>query len=108
MSDWWAKRLNVQPQPDQATTNYQPPQQQRPIYQPQQPQAPTTIMEGVAAWQGGEGKAEVGNCPQCGSDLYFSRRNAGSTYGPGGMATTAPRCFACGFTQGRMAQGQPR
>ena len=48
--------------------------------------------------KGGVGtRTETEPCPQCGSDLFFHRADTGSK----------PRCYSCGYTQGRPMQGMP-
>lgn len=66
------------------------------------------IGEVAMLWQGGEAtRRETGRCPQCGSDLYFSRTNTGGIASSAGMSTPAPRCYECGYTEGRQMQGLP-
>lgn len=64
--------------------------------------------EASTHWQGGDAtRQESQNCPNCGSNLFFTRANAGTLYSQNGMAAPAPRCYACGFTPGREMQGVP-
>jgi hypothetical protein len=66
------------------------------------------INQAAGLWQGGQGtKTETSLCPNCGSDLFFSRSNSGSVISQNGMATPAPRCYSCGYTVGREMQGIP-
>lgn len=108
-SSWWAKKLGTEqsapPSPYPRTAPVPPPYvPPRPT--PTQQSAPNVavtnenIAEVAGLWQGGQAtKTEVQNCPNCGSNLFFSRSNAGSA--------VAPRCYACGYTQGRPMQGMP-
>jgi hypothetical protein len=59
-------------------------------------------------WSGGEAtRREQMPCPNCGSELFFSRTNAGTVMSAGGMSSPAPRCYACGYSPGREMQGVP-
>jgi hypothetical protein len=42
-----------------------------------------------------EEDAQTGNCPDCGSNRYFSRRSEGKTT-VNGFITPRPQCFDCG------------
>lgn len=106
-------------QPPQAPAGYYPPQpfgapnQQQGYLPPQPPQPqpfvpntvdPTKVGEVLPIWHwqgnqnGGAGEtATVGNCPDCGSTRYFSRRNAGRMNKDGVMVAPAPECFECGY-----------
>lgn len=114
-SDWWARRLNGQPQQRQTPIYQQPqyPQYQQPQY-PQHPQAPTSqpqqpmrvtpenLYDAAMQWQGGEAhRREVQPCPQCGGGHYFSRVN-----GPSRGPAPSPMCFDCGYN-GMFIQGDP-
>lgn len=111
-SDWWSKRIAPQraplpplppiPQPGQQ----QPPQQPAPFQQaPAGPEGESVqdhvVGEGkdrTVAWSGGmAAKTEVGNCPSCGSNLYFSRANVGPSQ--------AARCYSCGYNSRFPQQG---
>lgn len=114
-SSWWANKLGGE----------QPPVRQQPNLPPaaptQYPQPsshnvragdPTVTIENVAEaamqWAGGEAmRKETGNCPSCGSHLYFSRANSASTVTTSGTATPPARCYSCGHVDGRPMQGMP-
>lgn len=107
-SSWWAKKLGTEQPP---ATSYPrtapvPPPYVPPRPTPTQQTAPNVavtnenIAEVAGLWQGGQAtKTEVQNCPNCGSNLFFSRSNSGSG--------VAPHCYECGYTQGRPMQGMP-
>jgi hypothetical protein len=94
-----------------------PPVTQRPQYQPPaQPQQrqqdiQVTIentFDAAMQWRGGEAaRTESSNCPMCGSDLFFSRANSAAVVSQTGMAKVPPRCYSCGYTEGREMQGLP-
>lgn len=117
MSDWWAKKLGQPEQP--ARVWNQPPQRATPPITPpertyQQAQGQDievnveNVFEATKVWQGGEANRKgIGNCPNCNSHLYFSRTNTGTVVTQNGAATPAPRCYSCGFTEGRQMQGLP-
>lgn len=109
-NSWWSRKLNAEPAPPA-------PRNTPPVSSPAPPRLPAVppmtqksapnvqvtgdnFAEASTLWQGGEATAtEVQNCPNCGSNLYFSRSNSGSR--------VAPRCYACGYTDGRPMQGVP-
>lgn len=113
MSDWWSRKLGGQP-------HVPPPAEPRPPARvaPMPPQTPKNaphiqvtaenFAEASTMWSGGDAsRTEHGNCPNCGSALYFSRANGGTLYSERGQATPAPRCYECGFSPGREMQGVP-
>jgi hypothetical protein len=113
MSDWWSKKLNTPRHdpppasrpPDRVLPAMPPPQQR---VTPSVTVTPDNFAEASTHWQGGDAtRTEHGSCPNCGSDLYFSRANAGTLISQNGQAAPAPRCYACGFTPGREMQGVP-
>jgi hypothetical protein len=114
-SSWWTKKLGndsvpsrpLPPMPPMRPTAHQQP---APKYQPQQDIHVTddNAYDAAMQWRGGEAmRTETQRCPNCASDLYFSRTNTGGQPSQSGMATPAPRCYACGYTQGRSLQGMP-
>lgn len=114
-ADWYARRLG-QPAPPQrsATPPASPPAPYRvpPVPQhsrEQQPEVKVTtenLAEAASLWHGGQGTADASGCPNCNSPLFFSRSNGTSEAGgsgarlvtQNGIATVAPRCFACGYS----------
>jgi len=113
MNDWWSRKLNAPKQepptatrpPDRILPAMPPPAQRM---TPQMTVTPDNFAEASTHWQGGDAaRQEAQNCPNCGSNLFFSRANAGTLYSQSGMAAPAPRCYACGFTPGREMQGVP-
>lgn len=49
------------------------------------------------AWAGGRGtREETGNCPNCGSTNFFTRKSE-SKVTQNGMASPAPQCFECSY-----------
>lgn len=107
---WWTRKLaGDQPSAPPSTlppTSPKPPARVAPAPRPAQQNMPDVhvtdqnFAEAATLWQGGEAaRTETQNCPNCGSNLYFSRSNAGTA--------AAPRCYACGYTQGRPMQGIP-
>lgn len=69
---------------------------------------PENFAEASTHWQGGDAsRQEAMDCPNCGSNLFFSRGNTGNVMSPRGMAQPAPRCYSCGFSPGREMQGEP-
>lgn len=109
-SSWWAKKLaNDQREVAPVSTpptSAPPPPRVAPVPPMTQQSAPNiqvtgdNFAEASTMWQGGEAtRTEVQSCPNCGSHLYFSRSNSGSS--------VAPRCYECGFTEGRPMQGVP-
>lgn len=106
---WWTRKLVGDAPPVRTSTPpASPPAPVRipprpPVTQRSAPNVQVTgenFAEASTLWQGGDGvRTEVQSCPNCGSDLYFSRSNSGSR--------VAPRCYACGFTDGRPMQGVP-
>lgn len=120
-SDWYARKLG-NPSPSRHYSQpATPPVRPQPQYQQPQPQqTPDTkvtmdnLVEATGQWQGGQGtQTERDQCPNCNSHLYFSRANGtGEGGGSGakvftqnGVATVAPRCFACGFSPSMPMQG---
>ena len=115
-AEWYARRLGKnRPPPPRATppTGPAPPVRIPPASSytgEQQPAVEVTaenLAEVAALWKGGQGtKTENQKCPNCSSDLYFSRSNGtgegggsgAKVYTQNGMATVAPRCYACGYT----------
>ena len=119
MSDWWARKLGggapqrtynppaATPQgygqpAREAWAQPQAPSQQ-PVFDPKNP------IEGMSQWRGGDGtRKETQRCPNCQGDHFMSQQNTnplGGGSGAGarivtqnGVATTAPRCFDCGYT----------
>jgi hypothetical protein len=61
----------------------------------------------VFSWRGNArgGASEQEVCPQCGSGLYFSRRNAGGVTTERGVFYPASQCMDCGFDSSRPDQG---
>lgn len=114
MSGWWDKKLNAAPRHDLPPAN-RPPDRVLPAMPPAQQRVTPNIAvtadnfaEASTHWQGGDAtRTEYGSCPNCASDLYFSRSNAGTIYNQAGAAAPAPRCYACGFSPGREMQGVP-
>lgn len=117
-SDWYARKLGGQP----SAPAYAPSTPQQPNY-PGGPAAPPyvppvppatdnvqvtgeNIAQVAGLWKGGQAtKTETQRCPNCNGDHFFSMSNGVSAGGAGariaterGMATTAPRCFDCGYT----------
>lgn len=113
MSTWWERKLNAPAHTPPPASR--PPDRNLPRLPEQTPRNAPNIQvnadnfaEASTHWSGGEGtRTETGICPNCGSDLYFSRSNAGAVYSERGTAAPAPRCYACGFTPGREMQGVP-
>lgn len=113
MSDWWTRKLSGNPSSPPPANR--PPDRVLPRLPEQTPKNAPQIQvnadnfaEASTHWTGGEAtRTETGNCPNCGSDLYFSRSNGGAVYSERGQAAPAPRCYACGFTPGREMQGVP-
>lgn len=114
MSDWWSKKLANPQRTEARPLPPLTPPQTPPPWVPQAPQPPAQItdenaLDAALTWRGGEGtRTETTSCPNCGSDLYFSRANSGGMVTPRGMATPAPRCYSCGFTPGHPMQGMPQ
>ena len=113
MSDWWSRKLSAPKQdlppasrpPDRILPAMPPPQQRT---TPNVTVTADNFAEASTHWQGGDAtRQESQNCPNCGSNLFFTRANAGTLYSQNGMAAPAPRCYACGFTPGREMQGVP-
>lgn len=112
-SSWWERNLGTpRHDPPPAT---RPPDRTLPAMPRQTPQNAPNIQvnadnfaEASTHWSGGDAaRTEQQSCPSCGSDLYFSRANAGSVYSQNGSAAPTPRCYACGFSPGREMQGVP-
>ena len=103
---WWAKKLGT-PEAHPGTVpdarTFDRPTMPAPQPVPALPSMTVTVgnfAEATAAWQGGPAaRTESQPCPNCGSNLFFSRSNGGSA--------VAPRCYSCGYTQGRPMQGMP-
>lgn len=89
---------------DRAVTHYmerqgipQPPLE--PLGEPMGPNGEIPAGDAMRMWQGKEGAQETartGNCPECGSTLYFSR-SSGKVTTAHGVVTPAPECFECGY-----------
>ena len=109
MSDWWSRKIGNQPSPPPRTppstmptspNNIRFPQVQQPAPQHQtQPQVPAnengeiSMGDAIRSWRGGEAaRRETHDCPECGSNLVFSR-SKGMINGH----SPAPRCYACGW-----------
>lgn len=113
-SSWWSKKLGTD-QPATPPPATRPPD---PVRLPPVPQHNSQTVQNVqvtgenfastsSMWQGGDAtRTETSNCPNCGSDLYFSRTNA-AMITQSGSASPTPRCYACGFAPGREMQGAP-
>lgn len=124
MSDWWSKRISGEvPAPTVSTPPVTPPmrtairipqtpqpvvqnptvqvQPQRRVLDPERGENEQISMgDAIRLWKGGEAaRRETHSCPECGSDLLFSR-SKGMING----AAPAPRCYECGWN-GRYAQG---
>ncbi len=112
-SGWWEKKLGSTPaapppavRPPDRTLPRLP--EQTPRNAPSIQVTPDNFAEASTHWQGSQAAREgTGMCPNCGSDLFFSRSNTGTVMSDRGMAAPAPRCYACGFTPGREMQGAP-
>jgi hypothetical protein len=125
MTNWWASKLGAPtqrreplPGPPQGGTPYQPvpagsPPPDRDRFERQF--QPGTVADDLnnrygRSWQDWEGKQgaretqTTGNCPECGSHLYFSRREGAVTTERGMMAPRA-ECWSCGYpnTQGAVS-----
>lgn len=115
-SSWWAKKLGS------AVSTTPPPPATRPLDPVRLPQVPQhneqtaqnvqvtgeNFAQTSTMWRGGDAtRNETSICPNCGSDLFFSRSNAGTVVSQNGMASPTPRCYACGFAPGREMQGAP-
>lgn len=108
-ASWWAAKLAAQTptqQPVLPPTSAPAPARLPSIPQPTVQSAPNVAVTGenisevAMLWTGGEAtRTETSRCPNCGGDHFFSRSNAGSM--------VAPRCYDCGYTQGRQMQGLP-
>lgn len=97
------------------------PGQTQQAYQPPAPGDPYGHKDHLFEWagnpKGGAGEtASVGNCPNCDSPRFFSRRNSEGGGLTGGGVTTqngvvypAPECFECGYPrlQGVLASSMP-
>jgi hypothetical protein len=116
-SSWWERKLaNPQPtrQPSHPPAAPAPPPRLAPVPQQtvQQSQqvhlTEDNFVDAAQSWQGGEAsKKELQTCPNCGSNLYFSRSNSGGMVAQSGVVNAAPRCYECGFMPGRQMQGVP-
>ena len=117
MSDWWARRMAPE---DAPRTGYpQTAPTPRPALPPLPVRAPETspdiqvtasnLHQTATMWAGGEGtQTETQSCPQCRSDLYFSRANTAAVMTTRGSVSPSPRCYSCGYTQARPNQGMPQ
>lgn len=126
MSDWWSKQLSGNaPAPVQSTPPVTPPmrtairipavvanptvqvQPQQPQHQhvldsSRGPQDQISMGDAIRMWKGGEAhRKENNSCPECGSNLVFSRSKGTMING----ASPAPRCYECGWN-GRYSQGE--
>lgn len=125
MSDWWSRRLSDNSPPPQSSTPPVTPPMRTAIRIPQQnavvanptvqvqpqervldpsrnPQDQITMGEALRLWKGGEAaRRETNSCPECGSNLVFSRAKGTTVNG----ASPAPRCYECGWN-GRYSQGE--
>lgn len=113
-SDWYARRFGgnsrtappppqrpVYHQGQQAPVDYHQPQYQEPDTS-QIRVTPENFLSAASMWKGGPGaKADRHPCPNCGSNLYYSRA------GKSRMPAPAPHCFSCGFN-GLFDQGDPQ
>jgi hypothetical protein len=117
-SSWWANKMgNPQPAAPPAYRPAPPVTQRPPAYQPppqpQQRQQDIQVtventFDAAMQWSGGEAaRTESSNCPMCGSDLFFSRANSAAVVSQNGSAKVPPRCYSCGYTEGREMQGVP-
>lgn len=111
-SDWYARKLAQAAPPQQPQQQSYPGTALPPPYVPPVPPSSTpqvtkeNIADVAGLWKGGQAtKTETQRCPNCGGDHFFSMSNGVSAGGAGarlatsrGMATTAPRCFDCGYT----------
>lgn len=105
--NWWVKKLGNPAQTPPTVPPLSTPTRVPPM-PPATPVQGETLSETGLAWRGGDAtRTETARCPNCGSDLYFSRSNGGTTVTSGGLASPAPRCYACGYTPGRSMQGMP-
>lgn len=111
--DWYARKLGGQQpqqrQQQQYQTPYQHPRHQPGYVEPGQPPASWTqppqedegltlhnFVHKMGQWRGGQAhRTDKQPCPECGSDLFFSRGNANSRNG-----APAPHCFSCGYSGG--------
>lgn len=85
------------PQP----TYQQPQYQQQPGVVVEEPLNLHNFVEQMGRWRGGAAhRTDQHPCPECGSNLFFSRTNGGSR-----MAPPAPHCFSCGYN-GQFTQGE--
>lgn len=113
-SSWWSKKLGTPAAPPPPATAPLPPARIAPVPQHDERTVRNVQVTGEnfaetsALWEGGDAtRTETSSCPNCGSDLYFSRSNAGGVMGQSGSAAPTPRCYACGFSPGREMQGVP-
>ena len=80
MSDFWAKKLGMQPeQPQQRQSTPMPPSQQPMTQMPQPVQQAPRTPAGVRS------ASQTATCPDCGSDKYMSVQGAKA------------RCMDCGY-----------
>lgn len=136
MSNWWANKLGggtpaAPPQPYQQTNGQQIIRPQQHVEQPQitddyliqlhkngQITDAQLLMERTALHGGnrknGAARFDTGHCPECGSDLYFSRSTASAAGGSAGgrilntstgqRVEAAPLCMSCGYRGGIFPQ----
>lgn len=108
-SSWWASKLGANV-PDRPRSPELPatPSPSAPSSSHSVSVTPENAFDAAMTWTGGEAtRNSSGPCPQCGSDLYFSRSNSNSVVTQQGMAKVPPRCYSCGYTEGRPMQGMP-
>jgi len=118
-SNWWGQRLGVAPARREApgTPTYVAGQPYPPppvgATAPPAPMGPggpgsTDVHDPsghharIWEWQGnprgGAGETAVtGNCPNCGSPRYFSKRGSGGVSTAAGVVYPAAECFECGY-----------
>jgi hypothetical protein len=121
-NDWWSRQLSGSPAPapSRSTPPVTPPMRnairlpqapqqvavaasptfqvtQQEVLDPRQdPSAKIPMGEAIKMWKGGEAhRRDAGNCPECGSHLYFSRAKGTMVNG----ASPAPRCYECGYNE---------
>ena len=112
---WWSDRINAQPAPPGPGGVYVPPTtasvpasyypagqaaypQQVAMQTQQEIELPADgsvdAMTAALAWKGGKAQQE-GPCPECGSNLFFSRTNTEGM--PSRLPPPAPHCHDCGY-----------
>lgn len=127
MSNWWGNKLGAPaprqdyaPQQQRSPQDYLAQQQQQQQAAPQQPQQyeppdpgdPHGHQKGMWNWQGnprgGLGETiSTGNCPNCNSNKYFSRRDTGGVTTSNGVVYPSPECFECGYPRIQGSLGTP-